>query len=536
MKTGFGEMGKRGIGVLFLALLAVSACNKSKAEEQEAAPETALVEKQDLNVRAEAAGLVEPITTVEIKSKASGEVTAVHVETGQEVQRGKLLVEVEPRDVRNAFAQAAADLEVATARAQTSAANKRRVEQLRAQNVATEQELETAMLEEANARAQLVKARTNVELARERMRDVTITAPLNGTIIEKTIEPGNIIASASGTFGGGTTLLKMADLSVVRVRALVDQTDIGKIQPGQQARVTVEAYPGRPFTGQVMKVEPQAVVDQNVTMFPVLIHLQNDERLLKPGMNTEVEIEIAQRDDAIVIPNDAVVSMRDATVAGKALGISEDDMRGKMDALRDGMRGGPSADGAPTQVAAAQGARRNGETGNRGNGETGNRGSGASAGSAAGQPASSPECTALRNKSREGGRESLSDADRTKMRACFAGMQRQGSGSGGGMGGGRARGINRPGIVFVPGANGPEPRMITLGVNDWDYTEVITGLKEGDKVFLMTGARLAQQQRDMADRMRQRSGAMGGMRQQQPQGSQGGQSGQGGGNTRGGER
>jgi HlyD family secretion protein len=491
-------------GATALVLLTLTSCNKSTAEEEVAgAPETALVEKQDLNVRAEAAGLVEPITTVEIKSKASGEVTAVHVETGQEVTRGKLLVEVEPRDVRNAFAQAAADLEVAEARAQTSAANRKRVDQLRKQNVATEQELETAVLDEANARAQLIKARTNVELARERMRDVTITAPLNGTIIEKTIEPGNIIASASGTFGGGTTLLKMADLAVVRVRALVDQTDIGKVQPGQQARVTVEAYPGRPFTGQVMKIEPQAVVDQNVTMFPVLIHLQNEDRLLKPGMNTEVEIEIAQRDDAVVVPNDAVVSMRDATTAGKALGLSEDEMRDKMQALRESMRGGTPTAAPGTQVAAAQGARPQ----------------------AASAGAPSAECTALRSKMRAGGRESLSDADRTKLRACFGGMRQGGGGFGGGAGG-NARGTNRPSIVFVPGQNGPEPRMVMIGVNDWDYTEVISGLKEGDKVFLMTAARLAQQQKDAADRMRQRSsGALGGMRNQQ-QGQQGqGQSG-----------
>src|SRR5688500_12225131 len=174
-------------GLVLLTLIAFVGCNKGTAEEQQAAPETALVEKQDLNVRAEAAGLVEPIVTVEIKSKASGEVTAVHVETGQEVQRGKLLVEVEPRDVRNQLAQTEADLEVAAARAQTSAANRRRVEQLRKENVATQQELEVAVLEDANARAQLVKSRVNLELSRERMRDVTITAPMNGTIIEKTI-------------------------------------------------------------------------------------------------------------------------------------------------------------------------------------------------------------------------------------------------------------------------------------------------------------------------------------------------------------
>ena len=497
---------KRGIwwrhGVGAAALLSVVAvgCNKSKAEEQDAAPEMAQVEKRDLSVRAEAAGLVEPITTVEIKSKASGEVLAVRVETGQEVQRGTLLVEIETRDVRNALAQAQADLVVAEARAETSAANRRRVEQLREQNVATEQELETAVLEEANARAQLVKARTNLELARERMRDVTITAPLTGTIIEKTIEPGNIIASASGTFGGGTTLLKMADLSVVRVRALVDQTDIGKIQPGQQARVTVEAYPGRPFVGEVVKIEPQAVVDQNVTMFPVLIHLANQERLLKPGMNTEVEVEIAERPGALVVPNDAVVSMRDATVAGKALGLSEDDMRDKLQALRSGTRGGT------TQVAAASGSAQ--PAAGRATAE--DRGNSA---------ANSAECTALRDKIRDKGREGLSAEERTKMRACFAGMRREG-GSGGAASG--APGSRRPGIVFVPGANGPEPRMVMLGVNDWDYTEVVTGLAEGDQVFMMTAARLVQQERERADRMRERAGSMGGMRNTQSQQQGGG--------------
>ncbi|MGQ0813281.1 MAG: efflux RND transporter periplasmic adaptor subunit, partial [Gemmatimonadota bacterium] len=364
---------------VLLALTIVGACAKSDAGEQAAAPELGTVEKRDLNVSAEAAGLVEPIQLVEIKSKASGEVMAVNVETGQEVERGVLLVQVEPRDVRNALAQAEADLEVAQARAETSGANRRRVQELRKSNVATEQELETAVLDEANARAQLIKAQTNLELARERMNDVTIRAPLDGTIIEKTVEPGSIIASASGTFGGGTTLLKMADLSVVQVRAMVDQTDIGKVEPGQSARVTVEAYPGRPFNGQVVKVEPSAVVEQNVTMFPVLIHLRNDERLLKPGMNTEVEIEIAERTDVAVIPNDAVVALRDATTAASALGISEDAMNEKMEALRSSMQsqrvqGGAGGPGGP-------GEQRRGQWSQRGQSSQGPHGSQRSQGS-----------------------------------------------------------------------------------------------------------------------------------------------------------
>ena len=489
-----------GRALLFAAIV-IAGCNKSKAEDPATAPEVATVEKRDLDVTADASGLVEPIDSVEIKSKASGEVLSVNVQTGQEVTRGALLVAVEPRDVRNAYAQAEADLEVAKARTETSAANLKRVQELRKDNVATQQELETAVLDDANSRAALVKARVNLDLAQQRLGDVTIRAPLNGTVIQRSIEPGMIIASASGTFGGGTTLLTMADLSVVQVRALVDESDIGKVEAGQQARVTVEAYPGRTFFGQVMKVEPRAVVDQNVTMFPVLIQLRNDEKLLKPGMNTEVSIEIAHKTDAVVIPNDAVVAMRDATTAGEALGLTEQQMKDAMQKLRDQRMGGQAM------------------------GRSGGQADTTKKDSTQKQPAMSPECSALRDKARNGGFQNLSDADRAKMRTCFQGQGGGGGGrggfGGGGFGGGRRRGNTRPGIVFVPGAKGPEPRMVMLGVNDWDYTEVVNGLKPGEKVFLMTAARLQQQQTDMQNRIRERS-SMGLKQQSTPQGGQGG--------------
>ena len=121
-----------------------------------------------------------------------------------------------------------------------------------------------------------------------------------GTIIEKTVSLGTVITSATGAFGGGTTLLKMADLSQVRVRALFNETDIGQVRPGQTATVTVDAYPDRRFTGIVEKIEPQAVIQQNVTMFPVLVNLENGEGLLKPGMNGETSVLVDQRSDVLV--------------------------------------------------------------------------------------------------------------------------------------------------------------------------------------------------------------------------------------------
>ncbi|MGH7476269.1 MAG: efflux RND transporter periplasmic adaptor subunit [Longimicrobiales bacterium] len=444
-----------------------------------AAPETAVVERRALEVTAEAAGQVEPIRLVEVKSKASGEVLRLLVETGDVVRRGDLLAEVDPRDVRNALAQAEADLEVADARLATAEAQRRRAAELREASVITEQEFEAASLEEANARAQRVKAGTNLELARERMNDVTIRAPIDGVIIQKSIEVGQIIASASQNMSGGTTLLLMADLSTMQVRTLIDETDLGKIRPGQSARVEVEAFAGRPFSGQVTKIEPQAVVEQNVTMFPVLVQLDNPEGLLKPGMNAEVSVEVARRADAVAVPNAAVVAVRDAVAAGAVLGFDEQAMRGMMRNGRQGSAASQAADdnGQPAQPAVAT--------------------------AAAG--AEDQQCTALRERVRAaGGRQGISDADRAALRDCFA--TRGGSSTRGPAGAGAAaQGDVRPGIVFVQTDAGPEPRMVMLGVNDWDFTEVVQGLEPGERVVLMSVARLQQQQQERLERFRERT-------------------------------
>jgi HlyD family secretion protein len=528
-----------GVLLLLGSLLGVAACQRGEAEQETFAPELAQAEQRTLDIRAEAAGLVEPIATVEIKSKASGEVLRVHVESGQEVKRGTLLAQIETRDVQNAFAQAEADLGVAQARAQTAETQFSRVQELRKANVATEQELESAVLEQANAKAALVKSRTSLELARERLNDVTIRAPMDGMIIEKTVEPGAIIASASNSVSGGAILMKMADLSVVQVRALIDQTDIGRVQPGLSARVSVEAYPSRSFDGEVVKIEPQAVVDQNVTMFPVLIRLNNQDRLLKPGMNTEIEIEIARRPNAVVIPNDAVVNMRDVVTTGVALGLSEDESEKRAGEMR--------LTRFSTPPAAVAGGGRGNEAQKAANGQTSGTANTQTAGTPntqtpAGQQAAAPgnarrgensptpECQSVMARVRqiqESG-QTLSEEDRAKRRTCMGqmGMGRgprtfrgggggggdrdrggrggQGGGRGGGGGSRQPRSTNRPGVVFVPGATGPEPRQVTLGYSDLDFTEVVTGLKAGDRVYLVTAARLLQQQQEQQERMRQR--------------------------------
>jgi HlyD family secretion protein len=102
----------------------------------------------------------------------------------------------------------------------------------------------------------------------------------------------------------------------------VDETDVGKLQPGQQATVTVDAFPNRPFSGTVLKIEPQALTEQNVTMFPVLVRIDNKDGLLRPGMNAEVEIHVGRRDSVLAVPNAALRTARDVGSAAQVLGLS----------------------------------------------------------------------------------------------------------------------------------------------------------------------------------------------------------------------
>jgi HlyD family secretion protein len=303
-----------------LLLLAVTACSSGEAAEETPALQTVELTRGDLDIRAEATGTVEPIRSVEVKSKASGEILRLHVDIGDEVQPGALLVSVDPRDVRNRYEQTEADLDVARARTEISKAQLDRSQELLEAGVIAEQEHETKRLDYANALANQVKAETNFELSELQLEDVTIRAPMKGTIIQKNVEEGQVIQSASGNVSGGTTLFIMANLDEMQVRTLVDETDMGELRPGMQTTVQVEAFPDRTFRGEVQKIEPQAEVQQNVTMFPVIVNLDNRAGLLKPGMNAEVEILIDQALDVLMVPNTAIVQLQDVGPAALALG------------------------------------------------------------------------------------------------------------------------------------------------------------------------------------------------------------------------
>ena len=502
-------MQMRLLGAAFLAPILV-ACGTRDADEAPSIQTTAVV-RGDLMISAEATGTVEPIRKVEVKSKASGEVLRLHVDIGDEVEPGALLAEVDPRDVQNAFDQAEADLDVARARLEISQAQLVRSEELLRLGVISTQEHESRSLDFANSRATLVRAETNYELSQLRMSDVTIRAPLAGTVLEKSVEEGQVIQSASQNVSGGTTLMVMANLESMQVRTLVDETDMGGIRPGMQANVTAEAYPTRLFVGVVEKIEPQAIVQQNVTMFPVIVQLDNDSGLLRPGMNAEVEIELAQATGVLLIPNNAVVTPQDAPPAAMVLGLDPEaiDMRSLFaEAGGGGGRGGTRA----------RGRQRGG--GDSGPGGAEGRPRDGGAGTPGGRPAGGAAFDSLRALIASG------EISPDSARALFSG-QRGGAGGGGffgprgrrpggqtGQGGEDAiasRRDARRAVVFVMAEDATiEPRAIMIGLNDWDFTEVVSGLEAGEQIAIVGAAQLRASQDEFLNRIRSNSNPFGG--------------------------
>ena len=304
-----------------IVVLAVSlaACGE---EPEQTAQRVVPVTTRDIVVSATAAGIVEPVTTLEVKSKASGEIIEVLVEEGETVPRGELMVRVDPRIPRNAVDQAAADSVVARAELDNAEARLERAQSLHESQSITDEEYESAKLAHATAYASLVRARRALEDAKIAFEDTEVRAPTSGTILSRNVEVGTVIASASREVGGGTVLLRMAELDTVQVRALVDETDIGKIRPGMPVTITVESFPNRPFTGNVLRIGAEALVEQNVTMFPVLVQIQNTDRLLRPGMNAEVEIHIGSVENALAVPNAALRSPDEVAATAAQLGLS----------------------------------------------------------------------------------------------------------------------------------------------------------------------------------------------------------------------
>jgi HlyD family secretion protein len=577
------------------AIIAAStiACNKAAVSTVQIG--TATVQRRDIIVQAEATGVIEPITVVEVKSKtASGQVIDMNIEVGTYVRPGDLIVQIDTTDLHTNLLQNLSDRAAAQSSYDVAKTVLDRNMALYTQRVITKDVLEQSQNSEASSKASLLQRETQVTLQLQRLRDSKVVAAAEGTILTRPVAKGQVVQAGSGGVSAGTVIATMADLSQVRARALVSETEIGQVQVGQDAVVLVDAFPDRAFNGTVAKIEPSAVVQQNVTMFPVLITLDNTEGLLRPGMNGEVSVRTDERTQVITVPNDAIRSTREYSDAALALGLNPDSVRAKV-MPSGGGRGG--AAGGGRQGAAGGGGGRSGggqaqtsraeldpslmmqgggdpTQGGAQGGRRGGRGPMVEVTDAdckkiddalKAKPALAKKLTdiqgqmrnqdadraALRTQSEavykelgldaakagacrfrngggrggpggQGGRQGAGGASTQAGGAAGAagatpgGMGAMGGGRRGGRGGaGGARRENpnatpRSGLVFVQKGTTWEPRLLRLGIANYDFTEVQSGVEEGEKVALMSAAILQLRRQQQMDRTKAMASPLGG--------------------------
>jgi len=313
--------------LLVVAAVALSAC-KDESKKIVALP-TIEVSRGDINVRVQATGVVEPIDPVEIKSKAGGTVVEEPVEVGSVVKAGALLAQIDPRDVRNMFEQAMADDVVSAMSLDKAMRDRARKDSLFKYKVISQSSYDSTKTTVAAAVSDMISKRATLDIRRQGLEDATVRSPIGGTIVSRPVTQGQVVTAATSA-NGGTTLMSIADLGRVRMRVTIDEVEMGNIRVGLPASVTVDAFREHTFDGVLEKIEPQAVVTQGVTFFPVMVSISNKDGLLMPGMNGEVTVKAADLKSVVQVPIDAIRATNELAPVARMFGVPVDTLTNQL--------------------------------------------------------------------------------------------------------------------------------------------------------------------------------------------------------------
>ena len=305
------------------------------------------VERGDLAKSVVATGKIEPITKVELKSKASGIVEKWYADAGDKVKEGQVLVELDRQQIQAAVRESRAALAAAEANERAAMADVIRAKAdaegpdvpllyrayQRAQKMAKDGVVSEAALDDAQkayemavnkrdvaraqltvndakliqAKAQVQQARATLDRAEEDLRYATITSPITGVVLSRDVEIGDAVSSILVLGSQATLVMTLGDMHQVYIKGKVDESDIGQVHVGQNARIKVESYPNHSFVGTVTKIYPMGVEKDNVTTFEVRVSVENPEGLLKADMSANAEIVQEEHKGVLTIPEGAVV-------------------------------------------------------------------------------------------------------------------------------------------------------------------------------------------------------------------------------------
>lgn len=289
----------------------------SRGGEGVAGYRTTTVERGDLRETISATGTLAAISTVEVGSQISGQVTEVLADFNDRVTRGQVIARIDPSTYDAQIAQgnaavASARAGLATARAalrNAEADYARKAELGQRQLVAaSDVDLARAALDQARAQVQSANAQIEQQSASTRtsrlnLDRTVIRSPVDGVVLTRTVEPGQTVAASLQA----PVLFEIAeDLSQMEIVLAIDEADIGQVQAGQGVAFTVDAFPDRRFRGEVQQVRLSATNTNNVITYPVVVAVDNSDQILLPGMTANAEIEVSRRDDVLRVSNAAL--------------------------------------------------------------------------------------------------------------------------------------------------------------------------------------------------------------------------------------
>ena len=309
------------IGVGVVALIAIVAWLMSGGKKEEKVVfETAKVVKQDISTSITATGTIEPVTSVTVGTQVSGIVSKLYVDYNSVVKKGQVIAELDKTNLISELNTAKANLSSAQSTLNYEQANYNRYKTLFDKGLVSADEYENAKLTYDKARQQVNSSKESVQKAQTNLGYATITSPIDGVVLSKSVEEGQTVAASFNT----PELFTIAqDLTDMRVIADIDEADIGGVKEGQRVTFTVDAFPDDKFEGQVTQVRQQATTSSNVVTYEVVISAPNKDLKLKPGLTANVTIFTLEKNQVLAVPAKALRFMPNEALLQKGQQIED---------------------------------------------------------------------------------------------------------------------------------------------------------------------------------------------------------------------
>ncbi|MBO7139766.1 MAG: efflux RND transporter periplasmic adaptor subunit [Prevotella sp.] len=309
--------------VISLFVLALTGCK----EEQKVSFQTARVERGIIQNSITATGTIEPVTSVTVGTQVSGIVSRLYVDYNSVVKKGQVIAELDKTNLISELRTAQANLSSAQSTLNYEQTNYNRYKTLYDKGLVSADEYESAKLSYLKARESVTTSRQSVQKAQTNLGYATITSPIDGVVLSKSVEEGQTVAASFNT----PELFTIAqDLTDMRVIADIDEADIGGVKEGQRVSFTVDAFPEDHFEGYVTQVRQQATTESNVVTYEVVISAPNNDLKLKPGLTANVTIYTLEKNDVLIVPAKALRFMPNEALLAEGQTIEDVEARQKV--------------------------------------------------------------------------------------------------------------------------------------------------------------------------------------------------------------